>query len=110
MLTRRAFTNWAAKDSRMSNTSADTAPAQKLELEGVHQKPAGERRLASMKVAVRYGGFSITKLYNLIAAEKIKAYKDGHKTMVDLDTVDAYHRSLPAFIPRRRLSYKKKAG
>ena len=36
-----------------------------------------------------------TKAYELIAHERIKAYKMGGKTMIDLDSVDEYHASLP---------------
>ena len=36
-----------------------------------------------------------TKAYALIAQERIRAYKMGGKTMIDLDSVDEYHASLP---------------
>ncbi|WP_338833833.1 hypothetical protein [Bradyrhizobium septentrionale] len=35
------------------------------------------------------------KAYELIAHERIRAYKMGGKTMIDLDSVDEYHASLP---------------
>jgi excisionase family DNA binding protein len=43
----------------------------------------------------RYGKFGKTKAYELIAHERIRAYKMGGKTMIDLDSVDEYHASLP---------------
>jgi hypothetical protein len=36
-----------------------------------------------------------TKAYELIAHERIRAYKMEGKTMIDLDSVDEYHTSLP---------------
>jgi excisionase family DNA binding protein len=40
-------------------------------------------------------GYGKTKAYELIAQERIRAYKMGGKTMIDLDSVDEYHASLP---------------
>jgi excisionase family DNA binding protein len=53
------------------------------------------RRLVALKDGCRYGKFGRTKAYELIAHEKIRAYKMGGKTMIDLDSVDEYHASLP---------------
>ena len=53
------------------------------------------RRLVEFKDGCRYGKFGRTKAYELIAHERIKAYKMGGKTMIDLDSVDEYHTSLP---------------
>jgi hypothetical protein len=36
--------------------------------------------------------------YELIAQKKIRAYKMGHKTMIDLNSIDAFHASLPEFV------------
>lgn len=47
------------------------------------------------KLALRYAYWGKDKAYALIHAGKIKAYKDGRSTMVDLNTVDAYKNSLP---------------
>jgi len=47
------------------------------------------------KQALRYGHWGKNKAYQLIHAGKIKAYKDGRQTLVDLDTIDAYKNSLP---------------
>jgi excisionase family DNA binding protein len=54
-----------------------------------------QRRLAEFKDGCRYGKFGKTKAYELIAEERIRAYKMGGKTMIDLDSVDEYHASLP---------------
>jgi hypothetical protein len=53
------------------------------------------RRLVEFKDGCRYGKFGRTKAYELIAHEKIRAYKMGGKTMIDLNSVDEYHASLP---------------
>lgn len=52
-------------------------------------------RLVKLKEALRYGAMSKSKLYRLIDAGKIGAYKRGWETMIDLDTIDAYHANLP---------------
>jgi excisionase family DNA binding protein len=49
----------------------------------------------SSRTVCRYGKFGRTKAYELIAHERIRAYKMGGKTMIDLDSVDEYHTSLP---------------
>jgi excisionase family DNA binding protein len=54
-----------------------------------------QRRLVEFKDGCRYGKFGKTKAYELIARERIRAYKMGGKTMIDLDSVDEYHASLP---------------
>ena len=54
-----------------------------------------QRRLVEFKDGCRYGKFGKTKAYELIAQERIRAYKMGGKTMIDLDSVDGYHASLP---------------
>ena len=56
----------------------------------------GQRlRLVEFKDGCRYGKFGKTKAYELIAQQRIRAYKMGGKTMIDLDSVDEYHASLP---------------
>ena len=69
-------------------------------LRRVEDKPPGEPRLAEFKTACVYGKFGATKLYELIKTGKVEAYKDGAKTLVDLNTVDRHHRSLPRLIMR----------
>jgi hypothetical protein len=54
-----------------------------------------QRRLVEFKDGCRYGKFGKTKAYELIAQEQVRAYKMGGKTMIDLDSVDEYHASLP---------------
>jgi excisionase family DNA binding protein len=54
-----------------------------------------QRRLVEFKDGCRYGKFGKTKAYELIAQERIRAYKMGGTTMIDLDSVDEYHASLP---------------
>ena len=53
------------------------------------------RRLVAFKDGCRYGKFGKTKAYELIAQERIRAYKMGGKTLIDLDSIDEYHASLP---------------
>ncbi|WP_316182260.1 hypothetical protein [Bradyrhizobium sp. SZCCHNRI1009] len=54
-----------------------------------------QRRLVHFKDGCRYGKFGKTKAYELIAREQIRAYKMGGKTLIDLDSIDEYHASLP---------------
>ncbi|MGC2083713.1 MAG: hypothetical protein WA702_10185 [Bradyrhizobium sp.] len=54
-----------------------------------------QRRLVEFKDGCRYGKFGKTKAYELIALERIRAYKMGGKTLIDLDSIDEYHASLP---------------
>lgn len=53
------------------------------------------RRLVVFKDGCRYGKFGRTKAYELIAQQRIRAYKMGGKTLIDLDSIDEYHASLP---------------
>jgi excisionase family DNA binding protein len=59
-----------------------------------------QRRLVEFKDGCRYGKFGKTKAYELIAQQRIRAYKMGSKTMIDLDSVDEYHASLPRVVSR----------
>ena len=58
-----------------------------------------KRNLIPMKAALVKGGFKRTKAYELIDAGKIDAYKMGHQTMIDANSIDAYHASLPRIPP-----------
>ena len=58
------------------------------------ERPPGARRLADFKQGCNYGGFGHSKAYELIAAGQIKAYKMGHRTKLDLDSIDKYLASL----------------
>jgi Helix-turn-helix domain len=62
----------------------------------IEPRPPGVPRLASFQEALRYGRFGKTRAYELINAGKIKAVKDGRNTLVDLDSIDEYQRTLPA--------------
>jgi excisionase family DNA binding protein len=53
------------------------------------------RRLLEFKDGCRYGKFGRTKAYELIAQERIRAYKIGGKSLIDLDSIDEYRASLP---------------
>jgi excisionase family DNA binding protein len=61
------------------------------------------RRLAEFKDGCRYGKFGKTKAYELIAQARIRAYKMGGKTLIDLDSIDEYHASLPRLESRATL-------
>ena len=60
-----------------------------------HQK----LNLIPLKKALVKGGFGKTKAYELIDQEKIAAYKMDGKTMIDVDSIDAYHLTLPRIQP-----------
>ncbi|MCP3379824.1 hypothetical protein NLM31_05100 [Bradyrhizobium sp. CCGUVB4N] len=61
----------------------------------VENEKNNRRRLVEFKDGCRYGKFGRTKAYELIGDARIRAYKMGGKTMIDLDSVDKYHASLP---------------
>ena len=62
-------------------------------------EPRQKRNLIPLKKALERGGFGRTKAYALIKERKIIAYKMGGQTMVDADSIDAYHLSLPRVEP-----------
>jgi hypothetical protein len=59
----------------------------------------GKKNLITMKKALERGGFSRTKAYELINNGTLTAYKMGHWTMIDADSIDRYHASLPQIPP-----------
>jgi len=59
-----------------------------------------KRNLIPMKKALEKLGCGRTRAYELINGGKIIAYKDGHSTLVDLDSIEAYHASLKRIQPR----------
>lgn len=63
----------------------------------VPEKPDGKRRLARPDEAAAYGHFSSRTLFRLIRQNVIKTYKQSRPrlTLVDLDSIDAFHDSLP---------------
>jgi excisionase family DNA binding protein len=73
-------------------------PLEQLKL---FDKPQGVRRLVEVKEAVRYGHTSKTRIYQLLRAKKITGYKDGKRTLIDLNSFDAYHNSLPQVLLTR---------
>jgi len=73
----------------------------------VPDKPQGVPRFVDVKTATRYARVGTTKLYDLIATGKIDARKDGGRTFIDLNSVDAYHRSLPRPVITRTLNRKR---
>ena len=77
-------------------------------IDTVLEKPPGEMRLVLIKEACRYGRFGKDKCYQLIAAHKINAYKDGHITLVDLNSIDAYHRTLPRVVSVDRVERRRR--
>jgi excisionase family DNA binding protein len=46
------------------------------------------KRLATVKEACTYGRMSRSKLYELIKAKRVIAYKSGTRTLIDLDSID----------------------
>lgn len=68
------------------------------------------RRLVVFKDGCRYGKFGRTKAYELIAQERIRAYKMGGKTLIDLDSIDEYHASLPRVESRAMVEADLRSG
>jgi excisionase family DNA binding protein len=56
-------------------------------------------RLATVREACDYGRFGHTKCYDYINEGKIVAYKRGRRTMIDLDSIDAFNASLLRITP-----------
>jgi len=57
-------------------------------------------RLATVREACAYGRFGHTKCYDYINQGRIIAYKRGHRTMIDLDSIDAFNASLTRIEPK----------
>lgn len=74
----------------------------KENLSAILEKPPGALRLVPIKEACTYGRFGMDKCRELIAQDKIVAYKDGGRVKVDLNSIDAYHRTLPRVITKPR--------
>ena len=58
------------------------------------------RHLITFKEALARGHFKSTTAYKLINAGKIDAYRMEGRTMIDADSIDRYHESLPKIEPR----------
>jgi hypothetical protein len=56
--------------------------------------------LATVREACVYGRFGHTKCYDYINEGKIIAYKRGRRTMIDLDSIDAFSASLLRIAPK----------
>jgi Helix-turn-helix domain len=69
--------------------------AEQMERIHLYEKPVGVRRLVDVKKACLYASVPRYRLYILIKAKKINAVKDGGRTLVDLNSIDAWHNSLP---------------
>jgi excisionase family DNA binding protein len=98
LLDRRAST--LGRDMEMPARPSDLDPIVAEIIEAlartmVDNENKKQRRLVEFKDGCRYGKFGKTKAYELIAQERIRAYKMGGKTMIDVDSVDEYHASLP---------------
>lgn len=63
------------------------------------------RNLLTVEQALRQGKFKRTKCYRLIGEGRIIAFKEGGRTLIDGDSITAYHASLPRIRPN-----KDKAG
>ena len=57
------------------------------------------RRLITFKEGLKHLQVGRTKAYELINAGKIVAYKQGHQTMIDADSIDAFQAALPRIEP-----------
>jgi excisionase family DNA binding protein len=68
----------------------------------IEPEPTPRRRFAAVKAACKYGGFGVTKCYELIKEGRIRAYKFGGRTLIDLDSIDELHATLPPLRPRYR--------
>jgi excisionase family DNA binding protein len=56
--------------------------------------------MATVREACDYGRFGHTKCYDYINEGKIVAYKRGRRTMIDLDSIDAFNASLLRITPK----------
>lgn len=59
------------------------------------------RRLVSVRAACAYGCFSVATCYRMIEAGRIRAYKFGFRTLVDLNSLDEL---LTPIEPKARLT------
>ena len=57
------------------------------------------RRLITFIEGLKQLRVGRTKAYELINAGKIIAYKQGHQTMIDADSIDAFQAALPRIRP-----------
>ena len=57
-------------------------------------------RLATVREACLYGRFGHTKCYDYINNGSIIAYKRGGRSMIDLDSIDEFNKSLTRIEPK----------
>jgi hypothetical protein len=53
------------------------------------------RNLIRFKEGLNLAKCGTTKMYELINSGKVIAYKDGGRTLLDADSINRYHASLP---------------
>jgi excisionase family DNA binding protein len=84
------------------STARRARPTRNLELKRIKlfEKPTGVRRLVPLKEACAYARMGRDTLYKWIRAGRIDAYKDGSRTLIDLNSVDKFHNSLPRIMLR----------
>jgi hypothetical protein len=63
------------------------------------EMPTVRRRLITFKEGLKHLRVGRTKAYELINAGKIIAYKQGHQTMIDADSIDLFQAALPRIEP-----------
>ena len=61
----------------------------------MNEATKSRRRLVSFNEGLTYIGCGRNLAYKLIGDGQIIAVKMGSRTMIDLDSVDAYHAALP---------------
>jgi hypothetical protein len=61
---------------------------------------APEMRLATVREACLYGRFGHTMCYEYINDGSTIAYKRGGRTMIDLDSIDKFNKSLKRIEPK----------
>ena len=63
------------------------------------ETPTSRRRLITFKESLEHLRVGRTKAYELINSGKIIAYKQGHQTMMDADSIVAFQGALPRVEP-----------
>lgn len=63
-------------------------------------EPKPTRNLITLHQAMERAHFSRTGLYKLLAQGKIRAFKEGTRTLFDGDSIDEYLANLPPFKSR----------
>ena len=57
-----------------------------------------ERHLTVKEFCRRYG-IGVTTTYKLLGEGTILAVRYGHRTLIDVESAEAWRKSLPAFLP-----------